>query len=417
VYSASSIDIQSGQTQEAIVSFKNVTEASSNYGLGILFATNSFRRQDSTGSATKETETVFFSDVRVNIPKERTPDTLDFPQAKSFQGPRCQWLQGACDNLPPSPAPQAVPDTPKLTDFPTTKPLAAIPDPTRAPSESPTCPPAEVPRLSVPTSKPTVAPSPILGCFDGASIVVTKHRGLVEMRDLRLGEPVLVMGGRYESVYGFGEYDPSSEGTFLKIHTSLNHMHVTRTHLVFVKSGKKFAFIPASQIRVGDELVTSEGSAAIVESFEHVASTGVFAPFTVSGTIIVNGFVASSYVSLDGSSGIKCFGIEISHQWLAHSFEFPHRLVCHHLGACREEKYINGISQWVNGPFQCAKWILERPMLIRNLATIVFVVVVTIFSVAEASLSNVGGILFLSFVAIRALAMITTIKPKNKIPA
>jgi hypothetical protein len=56
-------------------------------------------------------------------------------------------------------------------------------------------------------------------------------------------------------------------------------------------------------------------------------------------------------------------------------------------------------------------------MLIRNLATIVFVVVVTIFSVAEASLSNVGGILFLSFVAIRALAMITTIKPKNKIPA
>jgi hypothetical protein len=111
---------------------------------------------------------------------------------------------------------------------------------------------------------------------------------------------------------------------------------LSRHHVVFAADAR-FA-IPASLVKVGDELLDAFGAKLSVVSIRAVvARGGLYAPFTPSGKIVVDGVMASSFVALGGddTNVLSIAGVFE----LSHSFEFPHRVACYYLARCPNETY------------------------------------------------------------------------------
>jgi hypothetical protein len=151
--------------------------------------------------------------------------------------------------------------------------------------------------------------------------------------------------------------------------------------MVFVATDRA---VPASMLRVGDALLDAGGDRTHITSIKLVKSAGAFAPFTPSGRVVVNGIVASSYVAFGGSESVLVGGFEFSFQWLAHSFQFPHRFVCYHLGACRGERYTDdGLSHWVSRPYELVLWLMQQQPVVRIMIFVPFVVILGAFQIAD----------------------------------
>jgi hypothetical protein len=90
----------------------------------------------------------------------------------------------------------------------------------------------------------------------------------------------------------------------------------------------------------------------VVTTIRDVTQKGLYAPFTSSGTIVVNDIVASSFISFQGSEYLKLgdFVTPFTFQWLAHTFESGHRFACRSgLVDRSEETYTAfGVSHWVD---------------------------------------------------------------------
>lgn len=232
---------------------------------------------------------------------------------------------------------------------------------------------------------------PSVICFAGdVSVDVQDHRGSILMKHLSIGDKVHVGNNRYEPVYSFGHYDAKASATFLKIQTSAaTPLLVSADHMVKVQSR---GFVPASNLAEGDKLIVGStgGADILVTSIHTVTAKGVFAPFTPSGTIVVNGILASSFVVLDGSqlNSLSIIGsLQLSHQWLAHTFEFPHRLACHYLShQCPNETYTaNGVSTWVARPLHASQWMLRQDnIVVRCTFLILVTIILALFAILEA---------------------------------
>ena len=168
-------------------------------------------------------------------------------------------------------------------------------------------------------------------CFSGHTTVQVQDKGWIPIKDLHVGDLIRVPGDRFEPVYSFGHWDAEKWSEFLILNEKLE---VSPAHLVAVE---KRGFVPSSTVKLGDRLLSSSGAAIEVKSIDKITRKGVYAPFTPSGMLVVGDFVASSFVSLQPDSAVlKIGGLStgLSFQWLEHTFEFPHRLVCHHWGSC-----------------------------------------------------------------------------------
>jgi hypothetical protein len=152
--------------------------------------------------------------------------------------------------------------------------------------------------------------------------------------------------------------------------------------MLFIK-GK--GYVPASLVTVGDSLVNDRGLVQEVKSVKSIKAKGLYAPFTPSGKLVVDGVVVSSYMAFDDTASVAILpGLRLSYQWLAHAFEFPHRVVCHYLRKCPKERYTkDGISTWVARPFKIAKWILGRHWFLRSILLSLFVALLLLFEVVE----------------------------------
>lgn len=201
------------------------------------------------------------------------------------------------------------------------------------------------------------------------------------MTDIVLGDMVQVdEAGRFEPIYSFGHLNAKAEGEFVEIQLDDNQdapLRASRQHLVW--EATRGEFVPASSLRVGDKL---SGERTIQSIHPNVKALGVFAPFTPSGTIVVNGVVASCYVSLNDDDDESNTLLGVSHHWMAHAFEFPHRLACHYMGQCLDETYTeDGVSTWVAIPLQWSLWMLEQPIVAR---TVFLLCAIALFSVSSA---------------------------------
>lgn len=218
-------------------------------------------------------------------------------------------------------------------------------------------------------------------CFSGSSVVQTLERGPMKLSKLKIGDLVKVGKNKYEQIYSFGHYKPTSRAQLLEILTEYTTLRVSSDHMVFVSDHRA---IPAAKLRVGDEIVHSSGMKVIIVHIKTAVASGVFAPFTPSGKIIVDDIQASSFVAFENSESLKLFGVSFSYQWIAHCFEAFHRLVCHRLGSCPRETYTEeGISQWVAAPRKFFLWVLRQPSLIRHVLLGALIVVMSMLTFIE----------------------------------
>jgi len=170
-----------------------------------------------------------------------------------------------------------------------------------------------------------------LVCFPGNALVRTRVRGDVAMSTLRTSEDVLVEGhgGKLEfaPVLGFIHAQPEVHARYVSVVHEKGRLQVSHNHLVFVMDadGNRVDRL-ASQIKLGESVFTAEGASVVVDIQQSKGAHGMFAPLTPTGTIVVDGVVASNYASPVPDA-------HLPHS-LAHFALFPLRLY-HQLGLAK----------------------------------------------------------------------------------
>lgn len=242
------------------------------------------------------------------------------------------------------------------------------------------------------------------------------------MSQLQVGDHVRVnANGEYQRVYTFGHRDEDLSSEFLQFLPS--KLELSPSHMVLVErkagdssgialslSGRNYAMMPASLVGVGDILVRVVNSdeermysREAVTAIRKVVRKGAFAPFTPSGTIVVNGVIASSYVSLQENShvlSIQGIPTTFSIQWLSHNFLTIHRLWCHWLGLKDPMLGNAGKSSIAMFGMQLAQKTILNPKvsaLFRLTQFIVLLGAICLLSVIETMLINpvISGLLFM----------------------
>jgi len=238
---------------------------------------------------------------------------------------------------------------------------------------------------------------PMFGiCFAESNQIQVKNEEVIQnkdMKDLSIGDMVHVGDGIYEPVYSFGHYAPSMKSEMLQIETATTApLRISPNHMVVTASK---GTIPASQLQVGDELLTSYSSdvAQRVQKIDSVVARGMYAPFTPSGKIVVDGILASSYIAFEDNEGLEFGMMKISHQWMAHAGSFPHRFMCYYSNSCANEKYsAEGIADGVFGSFMFYKNIFETTntygWLVRSVVFGLVLIVLMAFTAMEAIVSS-----------------------------
>lgn len=174
------------------------------------------------------------------------------------------------------------------------------------------------------------------------STVVVKGKGTTPIKNLRLGDMILSdERGTYTKFYSRGHYHEKAPSQFLRIFTEVAEkpLEATPNHLVFMAA--RALPVPASTIKVGEFLLTAAGPARVT-AVKKISRRGLSHPTTLSGTIVVDGVVASTHTEIPGFAGaapgwVYLGGVKVVHwHWLVHAAHAPHRLVCGRLATCAE---------------------------------------------------------------------------------
>lgn len=193
--------------------------------------------------------------------------------------------------------------------------------------EAPKDPPK--PETPAPTKTATVASSSSTasstsGCFPEDAQITTRNQGPKKMADLAVGDEVLCFNPKknkvvFAKVFMFSHRVTDLGTNYLTL-TCSNGMAITLTGQHLIKVNGEFKY--AKHVEVGDQLVTfTDGQAEEFEviRIQQVYKKGLYSPYTMEGTIIVDGIGASCYCDI--APGI----LGISHQSMAHSIHSPLR--------------------------------------------------------------------------------------------
>jgi len=144
-------------------------------------------------------------------------------------------------------------------------------------------------------------------CFPGEASVALADGSKKRLDDLKVGEQVLVEDSagsqRYEPVLDFLHQVPGRHES-LTVEHARGTFRVSANHLVFAQDGmgRRFDKI-AVQLKVGDliylpsNVAETEQVARVLSVHSSEANSGMHAPLTASGTIVVDGIVASNYAT------------------------------------------------------------------------------------------------------------------------
>jgi len=172
------------------------------------------------------------------------------------------------------------------------------------------------------------------GRYPGSAIIIDRQGCRRQISSLDVGDEVQVIINneiRAEPVITFIHRQPEVVQEFLQITTEKNNiLKITEDHLMFVERTGKAAAIPARDVKVEDILYVRAGHSVekdAVLSISKVFEKGVYAPVTLSGTILVNDVHTSCYFDV------------LSHEW-------SHRA----MGVVRAVHYVSPcILQWISG--------------------------------------------------------------------
>ncbi|CAF2130120.1 unnamed protein product [Rotaria magnacalcarata] len=138
-------------------------------------------------------------------------------------------------------------------------------------------------------------------CFPGSGQVILSNGSKKSLSDIQYGDLVLVGDGTFEEVLDFIHANRDQESQYLRIETqkSMEPLLISANHLIFLFKNKNDEAIFAGNLHVGDHLkrILDNGQTIADEivDIQLTTSIGYYAPLTPSGTIVVNGIVASNY--------------------------------------------------------------------------------------------------------------------------
>lgn len=227
--------------------------------------------------------------------------------------------------------------------------------------------------------------SVFIGCFPSDSFVHVPGKGPTPIQNLALGDEINAAPLQLSRVYSFGHYDPHVEAEYLDISVNDNDkpLVISPNHMVFVQDQP----VPAGRVVVGDWLTLHDRKKAQVTLIERATHTGAFAPFTEAGTLVVNGILVSSYVTLQEDSAIWTMGGDINIHTLSHLYQAPHRVMCKLVG-CKSETYDHGISVWYIWPLRIARWLLQQNEWVALILATPVMIIALIASAIEMVISN-----------------------------
>ena len=172
------------------------------------------------------------------------------------------------------------------------------------------------------------------GCFPASATFVEKGGLRRRMDSLKIGEEVQVFtetGLQFEPVITFIHRQPDVIQQFLKITTTKGKiLKITEDHLIFVEKRGQMSTIPARDLKTGDMFHVREGENAKRDDARNISlviEKGIYAPVTLSGTILVDDVHTSCYFDV------------LSHEW-------SHRA----MGIARAVYYLSPwMLQWISG--------------------------------------------------------------------
>jgi len=223
-------------------------------------------------------------------------------------------------------------------------------------------------------------------CFPGDSTVHVMGRGSILMKHLKLSDQVLTQSGTYSKVYSFGHYQPEANLMYMQLYSKETTLQISKDHMVFINAATSVA---AGSLNVGDTVLLGAGKSTSITRIDTGYARGAFAPFTESGSIVVNDVLVSNYIAMDDQHHkLTIFGIAlpVSYQWMAHASQVPHRIYCRLGGGCRNETYTTqGVSHWVATPYLVVKFLLQQHSLIQALVFLCMLPVFAFFVIFEVT--------------------------------
>jgi len=224
-------------------------------------------------------------------------------------------------------------------------------------------------------------------CFSEVATVQTLDKGVVAMKDLAVGDAVLTHNGAYEPIYAFGHYNPTKEAEFLQLTTANSVLEMTGEHLVFLQN--KENPVRADSVQVGDVLRSADSSNTLkVNKVNTIQRQGLYAPLTNSGTVVVDGVVASSYISLQKESNefvqIQDMSTGISQQQYVHLVLSPFRLLCQGVSNNFCTAYDQeGMPYYITYGIAANNWASNSGILVQSLALALFCLLAGFFMILE----------------------------------
>eukprot|EP00929_Paragymnodinium_shiwhaense_P104543 TRINITY_DN69085_c0_g1_i1.p1 TRINITY_DN69085_c0_g1~~TRINITY_DN69085_c0_g1_i1.p1 ORF type:complete len:457 (+),score=47.07 TRINITY_DN69085_c0_g1_i1:92-1372(+) len=171
-------------------------------------------------------------------------------------------------------------------------------------------------------------------CFPGSARLTTPE-GSKGLGTMSVGDVVLVKSAdgaqRYEKIPFLHSTGAHDEQDHVAIEHSHGTMRVSSSHLLLKAAGGEVA---AKQVQVGQELQTLQGTSTVLAVSTSVEQAGMFAPLTSSGTVVVDGVVASNY------AGTASFDIPHS---VMHASFFVSRLLGDYASSLLAARYYHDV--------------------------------------------------------------------------
>mmetsp|Transcript_20432 Transcript_20432/g.36522 ORF Transcript_20432/g.36522 Transcript_20432/m.36522 type:complete len:270 (+) Transcript_20432:3-812(+) len=164
-------------------------------------------------------------------------------------------------------------------------------------------------------------------CFPATATVQESRRGTIKMADVRVGDELVSQGGSLSRVIAHLHDCPKAVALYLRIKHTAGELLVSPQHLVHVRRhlaprrteissaagsnagcsrrlgdspngapcARQWAWLPAQDIRSGDELEDMHGTSVTVQAASRACLHGIYAPLTADGMLIVDGILCSCY--------------------------------------------------------------------------------------------------------------------------
>lgn len=131
------------------------------------------------------------------------------------------------------------------------------------------------------------------GCFPEDAQVELSTGQSKKMHELVVGDKVQVGTGEYSEVYYFSTQLTESLATFVNLKTKTTKLALTPGHYLYIND--KLA--QADTAQVGDQLTLADGSTSVILEVSSNWGTGLYNPHTMSGDIVVDGVLTSTYTN------------------------------------------------------------------------------------------------------------------------